>query len=113
MTGITKSKLPAILGHVANRLRELREERARRLYGLSAGVPVNPRQARLFTIAALAQRVGVGERTLRYWEAGVTLPTRRHQRALAREFGVAVDELGLLDGQDTVTRRDISGGFNP
>jgi transcriptional regulator with XRE-family HTH domain len=113
MTGIIKSKLPAILGHVANRLRELREERARRLYDLPSGVPVNPRQARLFTIAALAQRVGVGERTLRYWEAGVTLPTRRHQRALARELGVTVDELGLLNGRDALTRREISQGFKP
>lgn len=113
MTGIVKWKLPAILGCVANRLRELREERARRLYGLPDGVPVNPRQAGLFTIASLAQRVGVGERTLRYWEAGVTLPTRRHQRALAREFGVTVDELGLLDGRDTLTRRQVSQGFKP
>lgn len=94
MTGIVNSKLPAILDDVPNRLRELREERARLLYGLPEG-PITPRQAGLFTIAALAQRVGVGERTLRYWEAGLTSPTSRHRRALARELGVTVEELGL------------------
>lgn len=86
---------------MANRLRELREDAARRLYGLPPGSPVRPRQAGLFTATALAQRVGVGERTLRAWEAGEQAPTARHRRALARELGVKIDELGLDDDAES------------
>ena len=46
-------------------------------------------------MAAVAQRVGVAERTLRYWESGETQPTKRHAQRLAREFGVTVADLGL------------------
>ncbi len=91
-----------------NHIRELREDRARRLYHLPADEPVRPRQAGLFTIAAVAQRLGVGERTLRLWEAGETTPTQRHRRALARELGVTVEELGL-DGAEDDTPRAVAG----
>jgi transcriptional regulator with XRE-family HTH domain len=92
---IIRSKLPAMLRNVGNRIRALREERARQFHG---GV-LPPRPSGPFTIAALARRLGVGERTLRYWEDGQTIPTARHQRALARELGVSVGDLGLgLDG---------------
>ena len=80
---------------VANRLRELREEAARRLYDIPPGSPVRPRQTPLFTVTALAQRIGVGERTLSAWEAGEQIPTARHRRALAKELGVTVEDLGL------------------
>jgi DNA-binding XRE family transcriptional regulator len=96
-SGLVNSKSPVILGLVASasRLRQLREDAARRLYGLPSGSPVRPRQAGLFTIAALAQRIGVQERTLRAWEAGEQTPTARHHRALARELGVKVEDLKL------------------
>jgi len=67
---------------VANRIRELRLERARQFPSA-------------FSIAAVAQRLGVAERTLRYWESGETQPTKRHAQRLAREFGVTVADLGL------------------
>jgi transcriptional regulator with XRE-family HTH domain len=99
MAGVVNLEIAGYADAVGNRLRELREDRARRLYGLPPDEPVRPRQAGLFTIAALAQRIGVGERTLRYWEMGTTSPTMRHRRALARELGVSIDDLGL-DGPD-------------
>lgn len=67
---------------VPNRIRELRLERAQ-LFPAA------------FSVAALARRMGIGERTIRYWEEGQTRPTARHARRLAREFGVPIEELGL------------------
>jgi hypothetical protein len=64
----------------ASRIRELRLEKAE----------VAPRA---FTVAALAQRLGVDPGTLRSWERGTHRPTQRHLRQLARELGVSVDEL--------------------
>ena len=64
------------------RIRELRE-------ALAAKYPS------AFAASAVADRVGVDSRTLRRWERGEATPTRRHARALAREFGVSVEELGL------------------
>jgi hypothetical protein len=66
----------------SNRLRELRLDRAK----------VAPAA---FTLGALASRLGVDQSTLWRWERGVQQPTRRHLRALAREFAVAVEDLGL------------------
>jgi len=67
-----------------NRIRELRLERAKVAPGA-------------FTIAALAIRLGVTEWTVRAWEHDRSRPTARHARRLAKEFGVAVEELGLTD----------------
>jgi transcriptional regulator with XRE-family HTH domain len=68
-----------------NRIRELRLEHARQ-------------HPPAFTAAALAHRLGIDSSTLRRWERGVTRPTQRHARWLAREFGVSVAELQLEDG---------------
>jgi transcriptional regulator with XRE-family HTH domain len=65
-----------------NRIRAIREQRAEI-------VPA------AFTMAALSRRVGVSDKTLRSWEQGASRPTARHARALARELGVTVDDLGL------------------
>jgi transcriptional regulator with XRE-family HTH domain len=65
-----------------NRIRALREERAKLLPAL-------------FTLTAVARRMGVAESTFRAWEQGSSQPRKRHIRALAREFGVSVEELGL------------------
>jgi transcriptional regulator with XRE-family HTH domain len=73
---------------VANRIRELRLERARQFPSA-------------FTIAEVAQRIGIAERTLRYWETGETQPTKRHAQRLAKEFGVTVADLGL-DQAETI-----------
>lgn len=70
--------------NAVNRIREIREERA-------AMVPA------AFTAVALSRRVGVSDKTLRSWEHGVSQPTARHARALARELGVTVADL-RLDG---------------
>ncbi len=51
------------------------------------------------TLEALARRLGVSTSTLVRWESGATRPRKRHARALARELGVSVDELGL-EGAD-------------
>lgn len=67
---------------MGNRIRELREQRAR----------VAPTAYR---VSELACRLRVGETTLRYWERGQTTPTARHARALAKELGVTVGELRL------------------
>jgi transcriptional regulator with XRE-family HTH domain len=72
---------------VGNRLRELRLARAR----------VAPSA---FTLGALASRIGVDQSTLWRWERGTQRPTRRHVRALAREFAVSEADLGL-DGELT------------
>lgn len=63
-----------------NRIRELRELRKREEPGR-------------FTQAGLAAQVGVDTATLRRWEAGTTVPTRRNVKALARRLGVSVEEL--------------------
>lgn len=67
-----------------NHIREIREERAQI-------VPA------AFTVSAVARRVGVTEAALRRWEQGTARPTRRHSRALARELGVDVKALGLVE----------------
>lgn len=67
---------------VANRIRELRLERAK----------VTPTA---FTIRAVAQRVGVTEGMVRRWEQGRAVPRQRHASRLARDLGVTIDELGL------------------
>jgi ribosome-binding protein aMBF1 (putative translation factor) len=65
-----------------SRIRELREERAKTAPAA-------------FTRRALAQRLGVTEDMVRRWEVGGAKPRQRHARALAREFGIGVGELGL------------------
>jgi transcriptional regulator with XRE-family HTH domain len=65
-----------------NRIRELRELRKREM-------------PRLFTQAGLASQIPVDTATLRRWEAGATVPTRRHAKALAQCLGVTVEGLGL------------------
>lgn len=67
---------------VATRIRELRQERARQYPSA-------------FTIAAVAHRIGVAESAVRRWETGVSRPRKRHARALARDLGVTLSELGL------------------
>jgi transcriptional regulator with XRE-family HTH domain len=52
--------------------------------------------------AGLTQRevailLGVPDRTYQRWEARETTPTPRHQRALARLYKVAIDELGFAE----------------
>jgi len=69
---------------VVNRIREIRLERAK----------VVPSA---FTQEAVARRVGVTVNTLRSWETGAVKPRKRHARALARELGVSVEDLGLED----------------
>jgi transcriptional regulator with XRE-family HTH domain len=63
-----------------------------------------------FSVVALARRLGVADRTIRYWEDGQTRPTRRHARRLARELGVSIADLGLdgVDQDDGVGA--VSGG---
>lgn len=65
-----------------NRIREIRLERKQL-------VPA------AFSIAALARRVGVTEGILRDWELGRIRPRQRHAKALARELGVRVEDLGI------------------
>lgn len=84
----------AILLAVSNRIRELRLERARTF-------------PTLFTIAALASRVGVTEGMLRRWERGANRPTSRHVRALAKELGASVEELRI---EDEAPERTKEGG---
>jgi transcriptional regulator with XRE-family HTH domain len=67
---------------VGPRIREIRQ-------GLAQRYP------RAFSVAELARRIGVAERTLRHWERGTMRPTRRHAQALARELGVPVEALGI------------------
>ena len=62
------------------RLREIRMERAKTAPGA-------------FTLAAIASRLGVTESAVSRWERGINQPTKRHLRALARVFGVTVEEL--------------------
>ncbi|HZT82239.1 MAG TPA: helix-turn-helix transcriptional regulator [Gemmataceae bacterium] len=52
-----------------------------------------------FSQEALARRLGVSARTVARWEAGESKPRKRHARALARELGVDVDDLGLEGGR--------------
>jgi transcriptional regulator with XRE-family HTH domain len=65
-----------------NRIRELRELRKREM-------------PRLFTQAGLAGQLPIDTATLRRWEAGTTIPTKRNAKALARCLGVTVKDLGL------------------
>ncbi|MGH7883215.1 MAG: helix-turn-helix transcriptional regulator [Candidatus Dormibacteraceae bacterium] len=69
---------------MTNRLRQLRLERAK----IAPGA---------FTIAALAQRLGVTEWTVRAWEHNRSRPTARHARRIAREFNVEIQDLGFTD----------------
>lgn len=66
----------------SNRIREIRQERAKI-------VPA------AFSVSAVARRIGVSETALRRWESGAAKPRRRHARVLARELGVEVADLGL------------------
>ena len=50
-----------------------------------------------FTLAAVAKRVGVTEAAMRRWEMGTSRPRARNLRALARELGVSVEQLGFRD----------------
>ena len=75
---------PLRLVSLGNRIRELRLDRA----GLFPSA---------FSVTALAHRVGVTDGMLRRWERGSSKPSRRHARALAKELGVSVDQLGLQD----------------
>ena len=96
-----------------SRIRELREQRARQLYGLPSDRDVRPRDLGLFTIAAVAQRIGVTERTLRHWEAGTATPTARHRRLLARELRVPVEELevGRAGDQPPEALKPLAAGI--
>jgi transcriptional regulator with XRE-family HTH domain len=76
---------PVTCPPMGNRIREIREERGRP-FRKGTGP---------FTVIDLARRVGVSDKTLRSWEQGASSPTDRHARALARELGVTVEELGL------------------
>jgi transcriptional regulator with XRE-family HTH domain len=67
---------------VPNRIRTLREQCA-------AVYPA------AFSATAVAHRLGVTDKTLRSWEQGIRRPTARHARALARDLGVTVQDLGL------------------
>ncbi len=75
---------PATIRVVANRIRELRLERA----GLFPSA---------FSVTALANRVGVTDGMLRRWERGSSKPSQKHARALAKELRVSIDQLGLRD----------------
>lgn len=65
-----------------NRIRELREK-------LAAVAPA------AYSVPALARRLGVTEGAVRRWESGQRIPRQRHARALARDLGVKVEDLGL------------------
>jgi transcriptional regulator with XRE-family HTH domain len=43
----------------------------------------------------LAYLLGVTEKAVQRWENGTRSPSRRHQKALAKRFGVEVDELAF------------------
>jgi transcriptional regulator with XRE-family HTH domain len=63
-------------------------------------VPTPNRIAEIRRSKNLTQRVigiacGVAPNTVARWERGEVIPTRRHQRVLARILGVAVDDLAL------------------
>ena len=62
------------LCRMANRIRDLREQRG-------------------MTVSAFARAVGVSERTVRHWEAGETDPTARNARQIARALGTSVDQV--------------------
>jgi transcriptional regulator with XRE-family HTH domain len=64
------------------RLRQLREERQSQLPAL-------------FTQEALAHRLGVTVRAYQRWESGDRIPRTRHLKAVAKELGVSVAELGF------------------
>lgn len=59
-----------------------------------------------FTLAALAHRLRVDQSTLWRWEHGLQQPTQRHLRALAKEFGVSPEELGIAE--QPVTLADLT-----
>lgn len=63
-----------------NRIRELREAAAL-LYPVA------------FSVGEFARRVGVSERTVRYWEEEGVIPGARIARMVAKEFRLGVDDL--------------------
>ena len=65
-----------------NRIRALREERARL-------IPAE------YSQAALARRLGIAADTLRAWELGRARPRKASAKRLAKALGVTVDDLGL------------------
>ncbi len=48
-----------------------------------------------FSVAEVARRLRVSERTYRDWEAGRHRPSRRSRVAIARDLGVTVADLGF------------------
>lgn len=59
---------------MANRIRELREERK-------------------LTVPAFARVIGMADRTVRHWESGRSNPTSRNASRIARALGISVSEL--------------------
>jgi ribosome-binding protein aMBF1 (putative translation factor) len=78
--------LPVTWGSV-NRIRERRLE-------LAQAHPA------AFSIVALAQRLGVGESTVRRWEDGSRRPANRQARKLAKELGLTVEEVRAAAADD-------------
>lgn len=68
-----------------NRIRERRLELARQ-------------HPSAFSVVALAQRLGVGESTVRRWEDGTRRPAQRQARKLAKELGLTVEEVRTAAG---------------
>lgn len=82
-----------------NRIREFRKARAK-----LASAAYSP--------TALAARLGVSELTLYRWETGQQRPRKAKARALAREFGVKVEELQLdapAESESDAQGEDIGG----
>lgn len=50
-----------------------------------------------FTQEALASRLGVARQTVAKWESGEATPDLENVRALARLFGVSIDDLANHD----------------
>ncbi len=51
------------------------------------------RIARGLTQAQVADRIGVGQSAVAEWERGAKRPTLDHAKALAKVYGVAVEDL--------------------
>lgn len=53
------------------------------------------RRSKNLTQRVIAIACGVAANTVARWERGSVIPSKRHQRKLARILGVTVDDLGL------------------